>query len=427
MIRAWLYALLLTGTAHAQLPTSESVAAHARFKEGVEHARRGDMALAMTAFEAAYATSPHFSVLYYIAQAQSALGNPVEAITTFERYLAEGGAQLPPSRRAAVERLLDVERERVGSVSIHVAAPRETRVWLDGKELGADRYDVPITLRAGDHALLYSHGVGHPTEVVFNVVPSQTGFQHISAPAEAPPSKARLEVDCEVPDVDVVVDDRVAASTPLREPLLVDEGLRRVRFVRPGFSPSSVDVEMRSDRASRIACHVRWHTTPDSSIAAPLSVRAVPRDAEVSVDGFPFTGGSLPAGRHVVRVARDGYLPDVQTISLRPGAGQRHDVALAPTAAQRQRDAKRRSQRRTLAGILAAGSASSLAVGGTLYAWNEHRFDELRAASRDTPEAATPGRVASAQRVDDAAIGLGAVGLSLAIAATWTLLSSSED
>lgn len=426
-IRAWISLFLLTSTAHAQIPTSESVAAHARFKEGVEHARRGDVALAMTAFEAAYATRPHFSVLYNIAQAHSALGNPVEAITAFERYLAEGGSQLPPSRREAVERLLDGERQRVGHVMIHVAAPRETRVWLDGKELGAERHGQPITLEVGDHSLLHSHGAGHPVALVFNVEAGQTSSQHISAPSAPPPSKARLDVQCAVPDVDVVIDDRVVASTPVQEPLQVDEGRRRVRFVRPGFSPSSVDIEVKPDHANRVGCHVRWQLNPESSIAARFSVHATPRDAQVFVDGFAFSGGLLPAGRHVVRVERDGFLPNLQTVSLRPGAGQRHEVALAPTAAQRRRDAKRRSQRRTLASILAVGSASSLAAAGTLYAWNEHRFDELRAESRASPDAASPGRVASAQRVDDAAIGLGAVGLSLAIAATWTLLSQSED
>jgi hypothetical protein len=426
--RAWpVLLLLLASTARAQIPTSDAVAAHVRFTEGVEHARRGDVALAMTAFEAAYAIRPHFSVLYNIGQAHSALGNPVQAIATFEHYLVEGGSHVTQSRREAVERLIDVERQRVGQVVIHVASPRETRIWLDGSELAAERHDLPISLEVGDHTLLYSHGAGHPVALAFKIVAGQISRQHIPALAAPPPSKARLEVRCDVPDIDVAIDGKVVASTPVLKPLLIHAGLHQVHFARPGFLPFSVDIDVKPDSANAVGCRLRWQARPDASFAARLFVQAAPSDAQVFVDGFAFSGGVLPAGRHLVKVERDGYVPDLRTVWLRPGAGQRHEVTLTPTAAQRQRDTKRRLQRRTLAIIFAGGSASSLVAAGTLYAWNQRRFDELRSVSRDTPGAVSPGRVAAFQRVDDAAIGLGALGVSLAIAATWTLLSGAQD
>lgn len=428
MTRAWpVLLLLLASTARAQIPTSEAVAAHVRFKEGVEHARRGDVALAMTAFETAYAIRPHFSVLYNIAQAHSALGNSVQAIASFERYLAEGGSHLTQSRREAVEHLIDLERQRVGHVVIHVASPRETRIWLDGSELAAERHDLPMSLEVGNHTLLYSHGAGHPVALAFKIEAGQTNRPYIPAPAAPPPSTARLEVQCDVPDVDVAVDGKVVASTPVQKPLTIDAGLHQVGFARPGFLPFNVDIDVKPDSVNEVGCRLRWQARPGSSFAARLFVQATPSDAQVFVDGLAFSGGALPAGRHLVKVERDGYVPSVRTVSLRPGAGERHEVALTPTSTQRQRDTRRRLQRRTLAIIFAGGSASSLVAAGTLYAWNERRFDELRSASRDTRGAASPGRVASFQRVDDAAIGLGALGLSLAIAATWTLLSDAPD
>ncbi|MDF3071059.1 MAG: hypothetical protein K0R38_6660 [Polyangiaceae bacterium] len=411
--RVWLVLLLLTSPVYGQLPTSEAVAAHVRFKEGVEHARRGDVARALASFEAAYTIRPHFSVLYNIAQAHSALGNPVEAIATFERYLAEGGSQLPGSRREAVEQLIEVERQRIGQLVLHVPSARDTRVWLDGRELASDRHDQPITLKVGDHSLLYSRGAGHPVTLAFTVAAGQTSSAFIPAPRSPSPSQARLEVQCDVPDIEVTVDGNVVAPTAPRGPLLVDVGLRRVGFSRPGYVPTRVDMDVKPDRVNEVGCHLRWQARPDSSVTSRFFLHATPR--------------ARPPARHSVRVERDGYLPHSRSVWLRAGAIVRQEVALAPTAAQRQRDAQRRSQRRTWGGVLAAASASSLTAAGALYAWNGGRFDDLRSTSGDTRQPPSPGQVASTQRVDDAAIGLGAVGLSLAIAAAWTLLSPHED
>jgi len=74
-----------------------------RYARGIELANQGRFQAALDEFEAAYALSPHFAVLYNIGQARIALGQPREAREALSRYLREGAAEVPPARRQQVQ------------------------------------------------------------------------------------------------------------------------------------------------------------------------------------------------------------------------------------------------------------------------------------------------------------------------------------
>jgi hypothetical protein len=74
-----------------------------RYARGIELANQGRFQAALDQFEAAYALSPHFAVLYNIGQARIALGQPHEAIEALSRYLRDGAAEVPPGRREQVQ------------------------------------------------------------------------------------------------------------------------------------------------------------------------------------------------------------------------------------------------------------------------------------------------------------------------------------
>src|SRR4051794_1081194 len=103
--------LAFAASAHAQTPPDATLQARAHFQAGLARAEQGNLSAALVEFEAAYTISPHFSVLYNIGQARSTLGRPVEAVAAFERYLADGGQQITPSRRQEVEALLLANRK----------------------------------------------------------------------------------------------------------------------------------------------------------------------------------------------------------------------------------------------------------------------------------------------------------------------------
>jgi tetratricopeptide (TPR) repeat protein len=91
----------------------ERAVARRHFAQGVAFAKRQAYAEALLEFQRAYAAVPHFSVLYNIGQAQVALGQSAEAVSTLQRYLDEAGVQIDAQRRAEVEQVLAGERAKL--------------------------------------------------------------------------------------------------------------------------------------------------------------------------------------------------------------------------------------------------------------------------------------------------------------------------
>lgn len=126
-------------------------AARTHYQQGVELAKRGDYQAALEAFNAAYAASPHFAVLYNIGQAEVALGRPQKAIEVLERYLRDGKDDVPPERRRAVEAQIAQLESVFASLSV-VTDPPGALITVDGAMIG--RSPLPPTrLTAGSHVV----------------------------------------------------------------------------------------------------------------------------------------------------------------------------------------------------------------------------------------------------------------------------------
>jgi tetratricopeptide (TPR) repeat protein len=116
---------------HGELGQDEAREHHRR---GLELFDEGDLKLALVEFERAYALAPGYKLLFNIGQVYFQLNAYAKARTTLERYLREGGDQLPPQRREAVERDLATLRTRTAYLTIHTNVP--------GAEITID--EVPI-------------------------------------------------------------------------------------------------------------------------------------------------------------------------------------------------------------------------------------------------------------------------------------------
>ena len=101
--------------AHADDPRGEARAHYAR---GVELTGQNGYEEALREFNAAYAISPQFAVLYNIGQAHIALGQTVEAIEALTRYLRDGGDRITPTRRAQVQRQIEGLRSTLPSPEV---------------------------------------------------------------------------------------------------------------------------------------------------------------------------------------------------------------------------------------------------------------------------------------------------------------------
>ena len=101
---ALLAALLALGSARIGRADDPRGEARAHYAKGLELAGQNGYEGALREFNAAYAISPQFAVLFNIGQAHIALGHTVDAIEALTRYLRDGGDRIAPVRRVQVER-----------------------------------------------------------------------------------------------------------------------------------------------------------------------------------------------------------------------------------------------------------------------------------------------------------------------------------
>ena len=96
-------------------PAGEAAArtdAEAHFAAGVALYKQGEHVAALAEFRAAYATRPSYRVLYNIAQLEAKTGDAASALSTYRRYVLEGGAEIDVQRRIEVAH----EIERLASL-----------------------------------------------------------------------------------------------------------------------------------------------------------------------------------------------------------------------------------------------------------------------------------------------------------------------
>src|SRR4051812_11192477 len=106
---------LFAGSTFAQAPSEASQKeANTHFQRAVQLYSEADYRAALVEFKRAYEIAPHVAVLYNIGQAHYQLQNYAEALSSFERFVAEGGT----AHKAEVDQAISVLQTRVGKVDI---------------------------------------------------------------------------------------------------------------------------------------------------------------------------------------------------------------------------------------------------------------------------------------------------------------------
>ncbi|HUQ03135.1 MAG TPA: PEGA domain-containing protein [Kofleriaceae bacterium] len=159
--------------ARAEQPTPQQLAeAEARYERGVKLFRAGDHKGALAEFEASYAVSGAYEVLFNIAVTQKKLFRWGDAVRTFERYLRDGGAGIAAAERAAVEKELAEIRKTVAEVTV-VVAGATARIEVDGRVEGDTPLAGPILLGSGEHTIRATRDGEVPDEKTVKVVSGQ--------------------------------------------------------------------------------------------------------------------------------------------------------------------------------------------------------------------------------------------------------------
>lgn len=342
-----------------------------RFRDAAEH------------FELAYDAAPNPAVLYNLGQARATLGDYAEATVALTRYLHEGGASVPPARRAAVNR--DLERLRRELTALEVRSdPSGATVAVDGREVGRTPLTPPVLVTAGRRRIEVRAPAHAPVHLQMDL--PRDGEYALSltlSPIVSAPELVALRLECPLPEARVILDG--ARPQVMLEPFLmtpVEPGRHQVLFEREGYRASPLEINVRGGGQA-----VRCALAPlPGQIRGMLAVLAG-RGARVAIDGHPGSAASVPPGRHRVEVrTAQGLWSTVVAVA----AGERQVVAppQLPIPNEEGREVGRPRLGFAFLGVgvsLGLASLVTFAVGERSY----ERYQNARSAALDR-EAANP-------------------------------------
>jgi hypothetical protein len=410
------------------------------FRKGLEHAQRNEVGAALRDFEEAYRIRPHHSVLYNIGQAYVLLDRPVDAVRALRRYLQEGGDAIDPRRKSEVTSIVEREERKIGALALAVE-PATASVEIDGAKLPPNRAEGPLPLAAGHHAVLaFAPGyLPHAQSIRIEAGKTTTTKLELerAESAEAAPT-GWLAVTCAVPDVEVAIDGNSEGKTPLAAPLVISPGSHRVRFSRRGYEDAQLAITADAERVTSVTCRMVPGADLPYGSKAELRVRANQSDAKVLVDGAPLTRTTVPAGRHRVEVAREGFQLWQSDVVLPADRVTEISATLEALPEYASERGERSRWRRTWAygiggtGLVLGATAVVLAMASSAEydAWIRER-DQLARTKAPSDYIDQLGRVRdkamTVQRLDDWTIATGVVGGALMAVGTTLLLTSGAS
>jgi hypothetical protein len=127
--------------------------AREHFLRGVELYREGNYRAAIIEFERAYSIAPNYKVLFNIGQAYLELQDYAAALTAFERFSSEGGADLTEQQKSDVEAEIKKLAGRIAKVELTVNVPSAT-ISVDDVTVGRSPLTKPLTLSTGRHKIV---------------------------------------------------------------------------------------------------------------------------------------------------------------------------------------------------------------------------------------------------------------------------------
>ncbi|MBK6693425.1 MAG: hypothetical protein IPG50_14635 [Myxococcales bacterium] len=255
--------------------------ARAFFNRGVDLFREGAVDAARVQFRQAYATRPHFAVLYNIGQASMRLQDYAGALDAYQRYLRDGGTEVPAERRALVETELAKLRTRVAEITLDTSATAG-EVLVDDAVVARLPLRDPFIVSAGRRKITVAPEGGAAVTRVIEVVGGQPVKLQLEA---APPAPAKTEA----PPPPVVVESPPPETRASSGPWIA-LGTSAVLAVGAGVTglvalsaKSDADAELRRFPGSRDdldAAHSRMQT---ASVVADVLAGAALVAAGVSI------------------------------------------------------------------------------------------------------------------------------------------------
>jgi hypothetical protein len=173
----------------AAAPAPDLTESQVRFKRALELYEEGGLDAARVELRRAYDLAPNYRLLYNLGQVEFELHDYPAALADFQQFLTEGGAAVPPERRAQVEQDLEKLRARVATVDI-VVDVANADVLVDDVSAGTSPLAKPLVVSAGRRSLVVTRSGFVPVKRVLEVAGGdKTRFDiHLSEIVAASPS-----------------------------------------------------------------------------------------------------------------------------------------------------------------------------------------------------------------------------------------------
>lgn len=124
--------------------------ARRHFRRGVSLVKERAFRAAIIEFERAYELKPHYRLLYNIGQTYGELGDYLASSNALEKYLQDGGAEIPVARRDEVEKKLQQLADRIALISVTVNLA-EVEVVIDDVVVGKSPLVRGVPVNLGRH------------------------------------------------------------------------------------------------------------------------------------------------------------------------------------------------------------------------------------------------------------------------------------
>ncbi|MEY4512030.1 MAG: hypothetical protein RLZZ450_4152 [Pseudomonadota bacterium] len=339
--------------------------ARERFERGLRLFNQNNTGAALAEFARAYELIANPVVLYNIALVQVALQRPVDAVTTFDKLLADAHSSLRPEELALARERRSEQAALVGELALEVDASG-ARIELDSFEVGQSPLASAVRVAAGEHTL---------SLVAPGFVPERrrllvAGKQRVELPVKLTPLVGRLAyltVHANVQGADVSVDGLVVGKTPLHSSLALAAGMHEVAVARRGYRGSSRAVAVGEGTTGELSLELQVDAAALATEGSTLELRPSESDCVVTLDGVPRGAYTepirLPPGPYSLRVERADFFPFERHIQLAPGVRTLVPVVFEPTAEKRVRY-RDKAQRWRRAGFSTAGVGVVLLAAG---------------------------------------------------------------
>ncbi len=168
------------------------------FDEGIVAIEAGKFEEALSALQEAYEISPHWAVLPHIGNCYANLNRPIEAISTFEKYLETGGTNISDEEQEIAREMIRKEKKKVGVLVLEVGKSG-VEAKVDGESIGTSPFEKTL-LMPGRHEVTVRF---NEQNIVTRSVTLQTGEELLlrvkeeEPEATAPPSPVVAESESE--------------------------------------------------------------------------------------------------------------------------------------------------------------------------------------------------------------------------------------